>query len=406
MRSRVAGTIVSKNYLPLARVLSKSFHEHHPEIPFFVLLADEVEGYFEPAHEPFEMLSLEDLPIPNLTRFRFQHPQQPLSYASTPFFLHHLLDLGFSSVLFYKQEGLVTGDQTPVYERLNEHSIVLTPHLLAPLDGADGVTRELNILQSGVFNIGMLGVSESSEARRFLEWWEDRTYTHCRLDVAAGLHYEQRWVDLVPAYFENVHILRDPGANVGHWNLPEREVQAVADGFAVDGGPGRLFRFSGFEPERPDAVTKHSRRLNLENVGPAAAVFRRYLSLLESAGYAEAREWPYAYGFFDDGSPIPDIARHIFLELGENAERFANPFATEGTDSFFRWLSRPGSEEAPFEISPLWKVIYRLRTDVQQAFPNIEGADRESFLAWARNSGAKEHGIPDVFLPSLPEGRT
>lgn len=399
MRQRVAATIVSKPYLPLARVLAASFHEHHPDIPFFVLLADEVDGYFEPDREAYQLIPLDDLPIPNLERFRFQHPQQPLSYASTPFLLHHLLDLGFSRVLFYKQESLVTGDQGPVYDRLEEHSIVLTPHLLAPLDGPEGLERELNILQSGVFNIGMLGVSDTTEARRFLEWWEDRTYTHCRVDLDAGMHYEQRWVDLVPAYFEGALILRDPGANVGHWNLPERNVRHVGERFEVDGGPGRLFRFSGFEPERPFAITRHSRRLDMSSVGPAAEVFRQYLSLLERAGYAEARAWPYAWATFDDGTPIPEIARDIHLGLGDGAERFGNPFSRSEPDSFCTWLARPGIDGIP----PLWRAIYRRRPDVQQAFPEIEGRDRESFMQWIRNSGAREHEVSEIFVSSLAE---
>lgn len=401
MRSRVAGTIVSKAFLPLARVLAVSFREHHPGIPFFVLLADEVDGYFEPEREPFEILSLDDLPIPRLERFRFQHPQQPLSYASTPFFLHHLLDLGFSSAIFFKQESLVTGDQGPAFERLEEHSIVITPHLLAPLEGSGAAEREMNILQSGVFNIGMIGVTDSPQARRFLAWWEDRTYAHCRIDVAGGMHYEQRWVDLVPSYFDDAHILRDPGANVGHWNLPEREVLIRGNEFEVDGGPGRLFRFSGFEPEHPNAVTRHSPRLNMENVGPAAEVFRDYLHRIHAAGYEESRTWPYAWGAFDDGTPIPEIARRIYLDLGESVTRFGNPFETGFEGTFFNWLK---STDGTSGIPPLWEAVYRLRPDVQQAFPDIFGSDRNRFLEWALLSGAREHEIPNIFLPKGVNG--
>jgi hypothetical protein len=34
----------------------------------------------------------------------------------------------------------------------------------------------------------------------------------------------------------------------------------------------------------------------MSNVGPAAEVFRGYLTLLERAGYRETKSWPYAYG--------------------------------------------------------------------------------------------------------------
>jgi hypothetical protein len=49
-------TIVAKKFLSFARVLAESFHGIHPGIPFFVLLADETDGYFDPASEPFDIV--------------------------------------------------------------------------------------------------------------------------------------------------------------------------------------------------------------------------------------------------------------------------------------------------------------------------------------------------------------
>ena len=87
----VAATIAAKRHLSLARVLANSFREHHPEIPFFVLLADEVDGRFDPSKEPFQILHLGDLAIPDPARFRFHYRQQELTYAATPYLLAHLL---------------------------------------------------------------------------------------------------------------------------------------------------------------------------------------------------------------------------------------------------------------------------------------------------------------------------
>src|SRR5687768_10610129 len=102
-----ACTIVAKNQFALARVLASSFRAHHPDVPFFVLLADEIDGWFDPERESFETIPLSALDIPDSPRFRFRYAQQPLSYACTPFLLEHLLDRGFERVLFFKQEGMV-----------------------------------------------------------------------------------------------------------------------------------------------------------------------------------------------------------------------------------------------------------------------------------------------------------
>src|SRR5689334_23115851 len=102
----VGATIVAKSYLSFARALARSFREHHPDVPFVVLLADEVDGYFDPDREPFELIPLSALAIDQIERIRFQYAQQPLTYAVTPFLLAHLIGRGHSKVIFIKQESL------------------------------------------------------------------------------------------------------------------------------------------------------------------------------------------------------------------------------------------------------------------------------------------------------------
>lgn len=385
MSTVAAGTIASKRALPFARVLGRSFSEHHPDIPFFLLLADEVQDCFDPEREPFELLLLRDLEIPNVPRFTFVHAEQPLSYAATPYLLESLLDRGFARALFLKQESLVVGAQDPVLSQLERHSILLTAHLLEPLMGHDRAARELNILQSGVFNCGLIGVSETPEARSFLGWWQDRVFDHCRHAIAEGMHYEQRWLDLVPVFFEDVCVIRDPGANIGHWNLPER---ATAE--------PRLFRFSGFDPERPEQVTRYSNRISMPELGRTAGRFGRYAEALLAAGWSEAQDWPYAYGSFANGIPIPDVARLLYLQLADAVERFGDPFQTTGADSYFEWLNeRTNGSESP---TRLWTQIYDSRPDLQAAFPDIVDRDRRDFMAWTAERGTDEHDISLAFV--------
>ena len=400
MSNLAAATIAAKRHLSLARVLARSFREHHPDIPFFVLLADEIDGYFDPSVEPFQLLHLRDLAIPNLSRFRFHYRQQELTYAATPYLLAHLLERGFDSACFFKQESLVLNDLGPVLEHLSSHSISLTPHLLKPLIGDDRHERELTILQSGVYNVGFLGVTKTETTWKFLHWWQDRLYQYCRHDIARGMHYEQRWLDLVPGFFEDVHIVRDPGFNIGHWNLLERNIRWSENHLTADGETCRFFRFSGFDPEKPSAVTRYSSRLQMANVGAAAPIFARYLELLEAAGYHETKTWPYAYDYFDNAVPIPEIARELYRSLEDDIVRFGDPFRTAGATSYFNWLKQPAeitSGPSP-SLRPLWQAIYERRPDVRAAYPDPHGVDREGFRRWIQNSGAAEHGIPKDFV--------
>lgn len=401
MPGRAACTIAAKNHLAFARVVAQSFRTVHPDVPFFTLVADEIDGYIEPDAEPFTIVRLADLEIPALERFRFHYPQQPLSYAATPYLLAHLLDRGFDRVIFFKQESLILGDHTPVFDLLGHHTAVVTPHLLAPLDGTDRVARELNILLSGTFNIGMLGVSRCDEARRLLAWWQDRVYTHCRHAVDQGMHYEQRWMDLAPVLFDGVHILRDTRFNVGHWNLPERAIDVRNGTVLVDGQPCRLFRFSGYDVDFPERPTRYNTRLDWNRLGPARDVFTRFAKALDAAGHGTTRHWPYAYGTFDNGVPVPDIARWHYFTLGDEALRFGDPLSTRSPESFFAWLNGPADEGlagTPL-VSRFWHAIYRQRPDLQQAFPDVFDAHRAAFDSWTRTSGIAEYRVDGRFLP-------
>lgn len=421
-----ACTIAAKGYLSYARVLADSFRRHHPEVPFFVLLADRPDGCFDPEAESFPILSLEDLAIPGLRGLRFHYSQQAFTYALTPHLLRHLLDRGFDRVVYYKQESLITGAQSPAFEALERAAIVLTPHLLKPVSGEDAAERELEILRAGSFNLGLLGVAESAATRRFLDWLQDRLRAHCRLDVAAGMHYEQRWIDLVPAFFEDVHLLRGAGDNLGHWNLRERRLELRGDPFAaaagvaaveVDGEPVRLFRFSGFEPERPWALSRHQPLATLAGGGAAAAILRAYGEALEAAGYRETSRWPYAFGTFDNGVAIPEVARELYRSLGAAAEQFHDPFETAPAHSFFRWLNQPAEQTAALTrrasvgraaapaVTRLWQEVAASRPDVQSAFPDLAGADRGRFVDWIARFGMAEHGVPAELAPGIRGGR-
>jgi tetratricopeptide (TPR) repeat protein len=336
----VAVSVASKAYLSLARVTARSFLEHNPGVPFVLLLTDEVDGWFDPAGEPFSLVTLDDIGMEGLERFRFGHAQQELSYASTPHAIDHLLEQGFEGVLFLKQETLVLDTLAPLFDGLNHHPLMLTPHLLAPPQRPDALRCELDVLRAGVYNGGVVLAANRPEARRFLRWWKERTFDVCVCRVEDGFHYEQRWLDFAPSLVAGTHIIRDPGTNVGHWNLPERNIQVRHGKVTADGAPCRIFRFSGYEPEHPERVTRYHRERMVRADPDVARVFQRYHRMLMEAGYVESRAWPYAYGHYDNGAEVTEAHRWRYRKLGEEVQRFGDPLVSGGAESFWAWLER------------------------------------------------------------------
>ncbi len=309
------GTIVAKNYLPFARVLGESLRRWHPDVPFYVALVDEPEGLFDPAEEAFPMLGLAELGIPRLADFCFRYTRREAVSAAKPYLLRTLLDMGHGSVLFLDADMEVLGELGPLLERVAQRSLTLTPHALGPGMSVDG---ELNVLQCGVFNGGVVGVSAGAEARAFLDWWAARAREYCRYSIEDGMHLDQRWLDYAPSFVTGLAVERDMAYNVAYWNLFER----------TDAEAWRLFHYSGFDPMEPGQVSRYWPSKRMEDTG-AATLFAGYAERVLAAGYAETRVWPYAFDRFANGEAIPLAVRELYGRLGRVSAYFTDPFGEE-----------------------------------------------------------------------------
>lgn len=109
--------------------------------------------------------------------------------------------------------------------------------------------NEIASLDYGIFNLGFIAVRNDAEAQRFATWWAERLYDWChdRLDI--GIFVDQKWCNLIPCFFDNVKVLRDPGYNVASWNLSQRKLAFSADGEAqMNGKPLRFYHFTKLGP--------------------------------------------------------------------------------------------------------------------------------------------------------------
>ena len=220
-------------------------------------------------------------------------------------------------------------------------------------------------------------------------------------------------------FYARAHVLRDPAFNVAHWNLPERSI-AIRDGAVlVDGRPCRLFRFSGYDPDAPQAPTRYSPRLTWENLGPARELFERVRArprrgrLLANQALAR-RLQPLRQRGGDSGfraPPLPSGGQRRRSVRRSAANRTA---LAGGSRSNQRVLSR--DVRLRREWSQLLRVAQRTgrRTGrrhhaavarrlsgtngLQNAFPDVFGADCSRFVEWTASSGMREHGFPDALM--------
>ncbi len=393
-------TIAAKNYLPCVRVLMSSIRQWHPELLRVVILVDQIDGYFNPEEEDFDIVLSEDLNLPQSDWFHFKYTILEFSTAVKPYAIELLFrKYNLDRIIYLDPDIKIYNRLDCLLHSLERCSILLTPHLTDTLD--DGRhPGELDILRSGSYNLGFIGLSFTEESKRFLKWWQARLYEHCVVDLDRGLFVDQRWVDLVPGLFSGVVINRRPGMNVAYWNLAHRRVLEEAGRFTVNGEPLYFFHFSGFDAENPMEFSKHQNRFRLSDLGDAALIVAEYRDELLAQGYQQCRHWPYAYGQFENGFPIPDMGRPVHHESPRLLEEVADTFSVEGLRAFLAvWngpIDGPGGEQPG--VTRLAYRIYRSRYDVQAAMPDVLGPDRVRFLEWMLSSGKREHRLNEVLL--------
>ena len=326
-----ACTIVAPNYLPYARVLARSFLEHHPDGRFctLVLDVDELTG----ADEPFEVLGPYDIGVPRAEVHRMAaiYDVKELSTAVKPFLLAHLLDSSATEVVYFDPDIQVFAPVDDIARLAREHALVLTPHLLEPLPRDGLLPSERTILRCGIFNLGFVAVSRS--ARPFLDWWSERLARYCLVAVERGLFVDQRWVDLATGIFLH-HILRDPACNVAYWNVSERDVRGTGERYEVDGRPLRFFHFSGFRPEAPNDLSAHTNglgRTRLADVPAVARLCEEYAARLYENGYGDEHR-RYAFDTLPDGRLLDLALRRAYRDELLAAERDGRPLPPDPFD--------------------------------------------------------------------------
>ena len=388
-------TIVSKNYISLARVLCDSFLNEHPGATFFVVLVDDLEDEFEPDNEKFTLLNIDSIGLPSPDVFIYQYNVLELNTAAKPFALKHIL----SSFDFIEKVAYIDPDiyiyrsLNKVWESLDNHSVVLTPHMREPFYD-DQSPNEVGILQSGTYNLGFIALCKGESANKLLNWWMQKLYLDCVVDIPNGLFVDQKWMDLVPAYFEDAYILHDPSFNIAYWNLHERELTKKGEIYYVDEIPLSFFHFSGYCPLEPNKMSKHQTRHELDDNQLWQEVFDNYGDELITAEYEKTKKYHYAYSKLPNGIELNDAIYIIIRHCLANNISFPSPHFE--SDLFCDFLLTPNVMLYGYEVAPLLHGILLSRPDVKGAYPEAWYGDANGLISWCKNSGIDELDLSNL----------
>lgn len=319
-------TIATNAEMARARVLLYSVARLYPDAQRFLFVVDREVLPAENLPPGARVINTKDIGIPGFEVMAFRYDRVELSAMVKPFAFRHLFDVErFNTAIFFAPDTLVYGVSMPILNALEQGaSAVVTPHFTAPPATTSGSMRELDVLRIGAFNLGFMAARRCEATARLLEWWGRFLQFKALRRPEAGLFLDGKPLDLAAGYFEDVHIYRSAGANVGSWNLADRPLTRTGTDIRAGGVPLEFLRFD-------DWADAGAGRSPIDRDEVFTELAAQYARLLDEQGHARFSKLPYCYDVFVSGRRIPDalrkLARDRILFLG------TTPFASDGLGS-------------------------------------------------------------------------
>lgn len=396
-------TIAARNYLAQVLTLFESLAQTHPDCPRYLCLVDDDADLPATESAAFETVTVDQLGLPHFEAYTFRYTLLELSTAVKPWMFRWLQGIHEDASLIYLDPDVLVVDRLHEAERLlaNGASVVLTPHLLEPIDDHHQ-PDELAILRSGAYNAGFLAIGAGHPAATpMLAWWCDRLQHDCVVDPASGRFTDQRWLDLLPGLFADVAILRDAGYNVAYWNLAQRPVCLREGRWHAGNSTLSFVHFSGIDPGRPLQFSRHQNRMDAEGIGGLRPIHDEYLAKLAVHGHATHCARTHRWDCFVDGEQISPAHRRVYRDHYD----LRGPDPIERPRSMDRTLFDLPSEAVAVRkalpVSRLMHAIWTGRNDLQRAFDLGDSEGRAAFVRWFLRIAGSEYGIAERHIEPI-----
>jgi len=275
---KIVVTTCSANHLAQAKSLGDSLLSFSTDYKLVIGLVDKLENRVNPRfYYPHDLVEVEALQIPEFAEMYHRYTTLELNCALKCFFLHYVLESYQPEMLFFFDSDILVFDSFTFFEeQLVNNSILLTPHITEPYPDDKHRPQEKEILKTGIFNGGFLGLRNDENSHALLDWWKPRMVDQCYERPKEGLNVDQKWLELVPLYFKNVKVILHEGCNVAYWNLHQREIRKQGNKYFVNNDRLIFFHYSGYSVEHPNQVSRHQDRINFEGKVELGELFDLY----------------------------------------------------------------------------------------------------------------------------------
>ncbi|MEG6548838.1 hypothetical protein V6C53_01200 [Desulfocurvibacter africanus] len=317
---KVAFTICSNNYLAQAKTMCDSLLSHNGDYVTVICLCDTFHPKIDySSFAPHKVIEAASLNIPCFENMASRYGIIELNTSIKPYAFSYLFDNypDAGIVLYFDPDIGITAPLKPIEADLEHASILLTPHILFPMD-FDGLEPTENLFtQYGVFNLGFLGLKRGKDACELLRWWEKRMENNCYIRLSEGIFVDQLPMNYAPIFFDNVLIAKNPGYNVAPWNLHERRISGSNGSYRVNGNwPLIFYHFSSFKAHNhiSNPAQAYSRGV-IQKDSAAYELYERYSETVQANGYEMLSRIPYSLTKKEATVPLKQKIRSLASRL-------------------------------------------------------------------------------------------
>ena len=324
--TRHAFTVITNSYLSRAILLANSLLRHSPSTVLYICILDlklDKTKSLTPQNVKI-IYPIEE--ISGIKQLTFSYNLIEACTAIKPTVAKHIMEReNLQNILYFDPDLYFVSDPKMLWKELDKSSFILTPHMLHPSNSVQGIEdHEINgSLSLGVFNLGFFGVKNNSQGNKILDWWAERLTSYCLDDRQNGLFTDQKWVNLIPLFFDEVTILKHSGVNVASWNIAEREIRLIRGKYVISKSqePLIFYHFSGYDSGAHYIMLK---RYSTNEV--PLSLYREYKRKLHEIRKEIGHESSWAFENWNDGKKISMSERNVYRRSKSLQRKYPDPW--------------------------------------------------------------------------------
>ncbi len=263
-------------YSHLSKVFALAESLLSSDLPFYVLAIDfQIDQVRHEWNTPknIHWLFLQDVSSAEISFFKHKYSQNSdeFRWSLKPILLKQLCK-EFDQVCYLDNDLYFLQNPNILFEKFENHRILLTPHFYPSSPDVRGANWFEANFQVGVYNAGFIGVRK--DASDFLDYWINTCRYDVRKSYFRGLFDDQKYLDVVPAFFQQVYIHLVPTWNFAGWNDWYPNVKMIDNQLYIDKEKVLFIHFTSY------SLNQFSQKEH-----PAFGAYKSYLKHLNAVSY-------------------------------------------------------------------------------------------------------------------------